>query len=320
MSETHEDQEGLELEPSEVVDQPRRIEALIKQAFMSEEHVEIQVNDQPRIFFSQFMDYLPPVVGDEPPQQGETGAQDEADLFATDGPYEPLSYLDKHARLLIGPLEPEVGNEQLQASREVRLLFFENRKSFTATVCYRALQTQPEGPVYVLDFPQQLLVQRMRRHFRARVEYGVAATLNVSAEKGRKISKVELVNLSVGGLAWSNAKLIDSFEVGTRLKMDLQVDKLPAITVWGTVRNRGMEKIPRRGGKSINQPVVGMAFELEDNLLVQKVEQAAALVQREYLSRLRLKREAAKPPAASEPSGKAAALRGLFKAKKGYFS
>ncbi|MEG3637789.1 PilZ domain-containing protein [Magnetococcus sp. PR-3] len=311
-----EELEGLDKEPSEYIDQPKKIVALIKQALLAEEHVEVRINDQPRAFFTQFLDHEPPSANADPVEedmQEEGEGEDE-------GPYEELSYLDKQDRLLIAPVEPAVGNGQVRASRTLSLLFFDNRKSFTADVTFKQVVQQQDGPVFELSFPERLGVRRMRRHFRSRVEYGVRTNVTVSPEKGRKVSKVELINLSMGGLAWSNAKLINEYEPGTRLKFNLEVDRLPSIEVWGSVRNQGMEKVPRRGGKSISQPVVGIAFELEDNLLVKRVEEAATFVQREYLSRLKMKREALQKPEAKAPAGKKAALKGLFKAKKKYFS
>lgn len=191
--------------------------------------VEIQLNGMTRIFHSQFMDHLPELV-EEVDEEGE--------IVFHEPVYTPYSYFARHHHILIQPLIPEAGNQQIQASEYVSLLFFHGVKAFeTFVVFQKALEIRGE-PAIQLSFPDYFEILPKRRFYRAKTILKANILLTLQSSTMKKPQSLALSDIGEGGLAFINPLDKDAFPINESVQMVIEAPDLKEkVKINGFVRH-----------------------------------------------------------------------------------
>ena len=175
----------------------------IRKAHEEEKTVEVIINKRTKLFFSSFTDHVP-------------DSDEDDDKPAKPSSYTPFSYLKKKDHLVISPLYPEEGVDEIKESDHVLLRFFDGVKALEADVKFVDLDKINGEPVIVLSFPKELKVFQKRRHFRAKLIPELDLKLLNPFD-------ARVIDISEGGLAFCYPKGMDEYAPGSIIKMKMQV-------------------------------------------------------------------------------------------------
>ncbi|MBF0285145.1 MAG: PilZ domain-containing protein [Magnetococcales bacterium] len=263
---------------------PEEITRLLTDALLSEETVEVVLNDHPRAFFTRIIDHPPAMGLAQLVMWQEAMAKNTLDKES----YRPMSYLRQRERLTVAALVPAEGAAQAAQSETALIRFFQNVKAVEGTVQFRENVKVLGEPAMVLTFPSALRVQRQRRHYRARIIYRDAYRLTVEKE-GHPPFTTPMLDVSVGGVSFCNPQGPDALPLESPLRLTLQVAGGSVIRMTAFVRNHFLAM--RKQGCGLNQGRCGVQFDIMSEQAAAQVEEVVARVQRDLLQLLQRKRD-----------------------------
>lgn len=287
----------------------------LTKAAKEEEKVEVVVDDHSRVYFAYFMDMLPDVPESPLPTPTDPPvAADAAAVIPLDGKIlkvksapthvvhapvsgESFAYIKERQNLLIAPLIPAIGNARIRTSQEVILRFFQGVKAIEAPVTFISTKEIQGEPAILLTFPKYCRVFRKRRHYRAKSTPEVVLTLTIQRQDAVPI-QVNLIDISVGGLACCFSEVEEGLQVGDVLRVEIRLPEMEPIRVIAYVRNLG--RATTKEGCRKGEGRCGVQFDVINEALALQISEVVSYVQRGYLQSLQEKRSDAAPSRASE--------------------
>jgi len=244
----------------------------LQSALLDNKILEVQVDGNPRIFFTRLHDYPPEtIINIDPTQEQEPHI-----------PYRENSYIEKFSQVVALPIEPGVGNHLLRKSKCIILRMFTSLYSVELGVTYQDIVHVNGVPMLSLNFPSIGRIVRGAREFRATVPKKLDLQLSILSSKKRRKIDCPIQDVSNHGI---------SFIVGREGYKKLAVDdsivlkvflsgKL-LVTIGGTIRH--LSKM--RSGKTM-QFLCGAQLDLENRILATAIESLVAQVQRAHLQEI----------------------------------
>jgi len=265
------------LEKGDILTTKEEILPFLQTALFDEKVLEVELDSQPRIYFSRLKDDLPAVTEDE-----------EDVVLLEEDEYNQGDYLTLMSHIVTLPLEPGLGNLHLRHSRCIVLRMFTNTYAVELATAFEELATVSDLPVLRLAFPTLARKIYNAREFRAKVPESLDFVVNIEIDEDGSELETMPVDISIKGMAFSMGKdeqKMFSMETTHALKLYVK-DELQAV-LNGTVRH--LSRVRKKGGIEY---VCGVEFDLATRTLAAVVESLVASVQRAHLQDLAEKSDA----------------------------
>lgn len=254
----------------EVFYRKNEIVPYLQTMFFEEHLVEVQAAQTTRVFFGQVLD--------EDPNMLEEGEEDE--IVDVEQEYEPGSYLKKAESFLLTPLTPAIGNAHIRNAGRIIVRFFSGTIAIELGCSFLEQTMLGENPALRFKFPVIGRVNRGFRNFRAKVSSDTEAKALIRLSSSKQIKEVltNIVDISVGGLAFEVPEDFADLQIDQSLSLAIKVHSLSELQVNGNVRH--ITKVRDKKGYITT---CGIQFDLESRALAADLENITATVQRLYL-------------------------------------
>lgn len=171
------------LPEKEIVVDEDQIHSYIADALRMESPIEVVIDDNPKVFFSRFCDFVPPD-------------------FEARGVYKANSYLDSRDHLFVLPVESGMGNYWIRKSARVILRIFTAEYAIELPVRFEGVVDLSEGNVALrMTFPKMGTIIYGSREFRAQVPSGVKIPVSFVQQGSQEVVEAQLYDMSLRGAA-----------------------------------------------------------------------------------------------------------------------
>lgn len=248
------------------ITQPATIQALLQTALLDEENVELELDEDPEIYYGFLLD--PPAADGAPPSPG--------------------AYLASHERILISPVEPATGNIRLQKARKIRLRFHEGTAALQGLTSFIGLFSGQGVRAFQLAFPDKLVRYRSRRTLRAKVTEGVGLKVRIKRQ-GVDLFEAEVADISVRGLSFYYPEEAEPLPEGKKISLELNSADVGLIPLGGSIRYHARARLQTDLFKSRQR--CGIQFEeFFNHANAKKVESLVDRVAKRHQANLERKR------------------------------
>lgn len=265
------DIEGL-LQEGNIFYQAVDILPYLQTALFDEKVIEVELNNEARVYFSRIHDDLPdPIPTDI---GGET--------VMMEPEYTTGDYLKSMTHIISLPLEPGIGNLNIRGTNHILLRVFTSSYAVELGTFFQDLAQVRELPVLRLAFPVIGRVVRGAREFRAKVPKKMDLEILVMGKRKRESVRAKIVDISVSGLSFSIKKQQqECFLVNETRTFEFIQDGMMVVRLNGNIRH--LSKIR---GKKGTEYICGVKFDLVTRALSEKIGTIVAAVQRAHLKEL----------------------------------
>ncbi len=237
----------------------------LQSALLDEKIMEVEVNNNPRVFFTRITDYPP-----EP--------ENEEDSIK----YRPNSYLENLAYLVTLPVEPGLGNHLLRNSQFIKLRMFTTLYAVELGTTFQEIVYLNKVPMLRLDFPAIGRIIRGAREYRAKVPEEMDLKILIAPRRNQAQLECEVNNISNSGISFLvSREAYKTLSVDDYLTLRVYFEKRLLVSVDGNLRH--MTKI--RTGSTM-QFLCGVQLDLESRRIATVIESLVARVQRAHLQEI----------------------------------
>lgn len=192
------------LTEKEVIVDEREIYSYIEDALRMESPIEVIVDDNPKVFFSRFCDFVPPDM------EGRIA-------------YKANSYLDSRDHLFVLPVESGMGNYWIRKSARVILRIFTPQHAVELSVRFEEVVDLSEGNVALrMSFPKIGTIIHGSREFRAQVPSSIEIPVSFVQQGSKEVVHAWLYDVSLRGAGLRLSRAVSktiSIEEPLRLKV-----------------------------------------------------------------------------------------------------
>lgn len=169
------------LSEKKVVVDEEEIYSYIESALRMESPIEVVIDDNPKVFFSRFCDFIP--------QDSKAGQA-----------YKANSYLDTRDHLFVLPVESGLGNYWIRKSAHVILRIFTPQYAVELNVRFEEVVDLSEGNVALrMSYPTSGTIIHGSREFRAQVPSSAEIPVFFVQQGSEEIVEGQLYDVSLRG-------------------------------------------------------------------------------------------------------------------------
>lgn len=249
------------LSKKEVVIDKAEIHSYLESALRTESPVEVEIDDNPNVFFSRFCDIIPQNVDPEKP-------------------YKVNSYLDAHEYLLVLPVESGMGNFWVRRSKRVVLRIFTPQYAVELGVYFEGAVDLTEGHYALrMSFPEIGRIVHDSREFRAQVHSKAHTPVVLIYPKSGKAIEGRLHDVSLHGAGIRVSRAVSKkLAVANSLSLEIYNNNECVLKVDAFVRHLSKRRTLRNVVF-----ILGVEFGLITTALELEIEALVAQVQRYHL-------------------------------------
>lgn len=239
----------------------------LQSALLDNRILEVQIDSNPRVFFTRLNDYPP-----EPDTDIDLDQEEEA-------PYRENSYIEGFSQVVTLPIEPGVGNHLLRKSKCIILRMFTSLYSVELGTTYQGIVHINGVPMLSLNFPSIGRIVRGAREFRAKVPKKLDLQLTILPTRKRPKLDCPIQDLSNHGISFIvEREGYKKLAVDDSIMLKIFLSGKLLVTIGSTIRH--LSKM--RSGSTM-QFLCGAQLDLENIMLATAIESLVAQVQRAHL-------------------------------------
>jgi c-di-GMP-binding flagellar brake protein YcgR len=263
------------IDKGEILTREEDILPYLQTALLDEKVLEIELNQQPDLYFSRLQDNSPEDTKTDSDQQETT---DETLLPQ----YSLGDYLCFFDHIVTLPLEPGIGSLRLRQSTSVVLRMFTKEFGIEMGTTFQDTTKVDGIPTLRLAYPSILRIQPNAREFRAKVPDKQDFVVEIEREGAPLELSTTPIDISRKGMAISLGKKVHrEIKLEDELFLKLYIDDELRARTNSTVRH--LSKVRKRQGIEY---CCGVEFSLTSRTIASVMESIVATTQRAHLKEL----------------------------------